>query len=199
MKEEILEDSALVTATRNGNDDAFRQLVVRYQTPVYNLAFRMLGNAGDAEDAAQEAFLRAYARLNSFRLEESFATWLLSIAAHYCIDRTRRRSYSISLDDDTLQEILPNGEPAMDDELLRHEDEKEITVLLDQLEPTTRLVVVLKYWHDQSIEEIARTTHSTVGAIKVKLHRARKALHAGMIETQMRTAVRIGAVGGELR
>lgn len=194
-----MEDSALVADTQHGNDDAFRQLVERYQTPVYNLAFRMLGNPGDAEDAAQETFLRAYSRLSSFHLNERFATWLLSIAAHYCIDRTRRRSYSISLDDDTLRETMPTTEPAIDDELLQREDEKQIIRLLDQLEPTTRLVVVLKYWHDQSLEEIARTTSSTIGAVKVKLHRARRALHAGMTNAQSQPNVRIGAARGELR
>lgn len=192
-----MEDSALVADTQHGNDDAFRQLVERYQTPVYNLAFRMLGNVGDAEDAAQETFLRAYARLNSFHLNESFATWLLSIAAHYSIDRMRRRSFPISLDEDALRETLATNEPAMDDELLQHEDEKQIIHLLDQLEPNARLVVVLKYWHDQSLEEIARTTHSTVGAVKVRLHRARKALHTGMTKSQ--STVRIGAVRGELQ
>ncbi len=194
-----MEDSALVADTQNGNDGAFRQLVERYQTPVYNLAYRMLGNAGDAEDAAQETFLRAFSRLNSFHITESFATWLLSIAAHYCIDRTRRRSYSISLDDDALRETMPSAEPAMDDELLQHEDEQQIIRLLDRLEPNARLVVVLKYWHDQSLEEIARTTHCTVGAVKVRLHRARKALHAGMAKAQSQPTVRIGAVRGELR
>jgi RNA polymerase sigma-70 factor, ECF subfamily len=191
-----LEDSALVADIRRGNDDAFRQLVERYQTPVYNLAFRMLGNPSDAEDAAQETFLRAYARLNSFRPKEKFATWLLSIAAHYCIDRMRRRSYYDSLDDDALRETLPNDGPMIEDDLLQRENEKEIIRLLDHLEPTTRLVVVLKYWHDQSIEEIARTIDSTIGAVKVKLHRARKALRAGMIQAREQPAVRVGAIGG---
>ncbi len=198
MREELLEDYALVANAQRGNDDAFRQLVERYQTPVYNLAFRMLGSVGDAEDAAQETFLRAYARLNSFRLNENFATWLLSIAAHYSIDRLRRRFPLFSLDDDVMRESVPSDAPALDDEFLRHEDEREIVALLQCLEPATRLVVVLRYWHDQSIEEIARTTHSTVGAVKVKLHRARKALAVGMIEAQSRTKVRVGAAGGEL-
>ncbi len=193
-----MEDSALVIETQRGNNDAFRQLVERYQTPVHNLAFRMLGNADDAEDAAQETFLRAYARLNSFHLNESFATWLLSIAAHYSIDRLRRRFPVFSLDD-ALRENLPSDAPALDSELLRHEDEQEIVALLGRLEPTTRLVVVLRYWHDQSMEEIARTTHSTVGAVKVKLHRARKALHHGMIEPHVQETVRISVIGGEMR
>ena len=74
-----------------GDDDAFAQLVELYQKPVYNLCYRMLGTPGDAEDAAQEAFLRAYKNLRRYDRNRSFATWLLSIASHYCIDQLRKR------------------------------------------------------------------------------------------------------------
>jgi RNA polymerase sigma-70 factor (ECF subfamily) len=172
-----LEEQLLVTNAQRGDKNAFAQLVGQYQTPVYNLAYRMLGNAEDAEDAAQETFLRAYAQLRKFDADQKFATWLLSIDAHYCIDRLRRRRFLwLSLDDDVLSESLPSDAPEPDDELLRHESEQEIVRLLERLSPAYRLVVVLRYWYDQSIEEIARTTGDSVGAAKVKLHRARNAL-----------------------
>lgn len=172
-----MEEQLLVTNAQRGDKNAFAQLVGQYQTPVYNLAYRMLGNAEDAEDAAQETFLRAYAQLRKFDADQKFATWLLSIDAHYCIDRLRRRRFLwLSLDDDVLSESLPSDAPEPDDELLRHESEQEIVRLLERLSPAYRLVVVLRYWYDQSIEEIARTTGDSVGAAKVKLHRARNAL-----------------------
>jgi RNA polymerase sigma-70 factor (ECF subfamily) len=79
----------------NGDAQAFTDLVEAYQKPVYNLCYRMLGNSQDAEDAAQETFLRAYKSMRRYDRSRPFSTWLLSIAAHYCIDQIRRRRYPV--------------------------------------------------------------------------------------------------------
>jgi len=79
---------------RRGDREAFGRLVEAYQGPVYNLAYRMLGNAAEAEDAAQETFVRMYTRLHTYRPEHKLSSWVLSIASHYCIDRLRRRRWS---------------------------------------------------------------------------------------------------------
>lgn len=173
-----MEDELLVTNALRGDKAAFARLVGDYQTPVYNLAFRMLGNANDAEDAAQETFLRAYSRLKSFKGDQKFATWLLSIDAHYCIDRLRRRKHFtwLSLENEVLAESLSSDLPEPSEETLRQESQQEVEQLIEHLSPANRLVVVLRYWHDQSIEEIAKTTGDSVAAIKVRLHRARQAL-----------------------
>ncbi len=191
----MLEDQLLVERARRGDKLAFAQLVGTYQTPVYNLAHRMLGNAEDAEDAAQETFLRAYAQLKRFQAGRNFATWLLSIGAHYCIDRLRGRKFRwLSLDEEGLNEGLASDLPEPDDELLRRENEREVSGLLDRLPPANRLVVVLRYWYDQSIEEIAETTGDSVGAVKVRLHRARQAL-----ARELRRAEFDGRQAGALR
>ena len=83
----VVSDQDLVRQVLAGDQQAFAQLVEEYQRPVYNLTYRMLGNAGEAEDAAQEAFLRAYQHLDRYDIDRSFKTWLLSIASNYCIDR----------------------------------------------------------------------------------------------------------------
>jgi RNA polymerase sigma-70 factor (ECF subfamily) len=172
-----LEEQLLVSRAKRGDQNAFAELVEHYQTPVYNLAYRMLGNANDAEDAAQETFLRAYTQLKSFHADQRFATWLLSIAAHYCIDRLRRRRFQwLSIEDDPIGEALASDLPQPDDEALRRESEHEVEQLLDHLSPSNRLIVVLKYWYDQSVEEISKTTGDSVSSVKVKLHRARQAL-----------------------
>jgi RNA polymerase sigma-70 factor, ECF subfamily len=193
-----VKDQALVSSAQHGDSNAFAQLVEQYQTPVYNLAYRMLGNANDAEDAAQETFMRAYAQIKSFRANEKFATWLLSIDAHYCIDRLRRRRKLawLSLDEDALGDSLASDAPTPDDELLRHEDEREIVQLLDHLAPSNRLIVVLRYWYDQSIEEIARTTGDSVSSVKVKLHRARNVLARELTSLNAQPKM-LHAVGGE--
>ena len=107
-----------VVQAQHGSDEAFTKLVEAYQTHVYNLCYRMLGDAESAEDAAQETFLRAYQHLHRYDSKRPFATWLLSIAAHYCIDRLRRRKFSmVSMDaeeDETSLELpdadAPNPE-----------------------------------------------------------------------------------------
>jgi RNA polymerase sigma-70 factor (ECF subfamily) len=183
-----LEEQLLVVRAQRGDQSAFTQLVEVYQTPVYNLAYRMLGNATDAEDAAQETFLRAYTQMKTFRVDQKFATWLLSIAAHHCIDRLRRRKFLwLSLEEGTLDESLASDAPEPDDEALRHESAQQVALSLERLSPAYRLVIVLKYWHEQSVEEIARTTGDSVGAVKVKLHRARQMLARAMADDRRRT------------
>ena len=90
------DELAWVLQAQQGNDEAFTKLVEEHQTHVYNLCYRMLGEPEAAEDAAQETFLRAYQNLHRYDQTRSFATWLLSIGAHYCIDRLRRRKLSCS-------------------------------------------------------------------------------------------------------
>lgn len=172
-----MEEQWLVEHAQSGDQNAFAQLVEKYQTPVYNLAYRMLANANDAEDAAQETFLRAYAQMKKFHGDQKFATWLLSIDAHYCIDRLRRRKFQwLSLEEDGLSQVLMSTAPEPDDQALRHEDQREVEHLLERLSPPNRLVVVLRYWHDLSVQDISRTTGDSVSAVKVKLHRARQVL-----------------------
>ena len=89
---------------RAGDQTAFTTLVEAYQTPIYNLCYRMLGEAGEAEDAAQETFLRAYSQLASYDPSRPFKTWLFSIANHHCIDRLRKRRLTwLSIEDDLPQ------------------------------------------------------------------------------------------------
>ena len=173
----MTDESTLVVQAQHGSEEAFTQLVEAYQTHVYNLCYRMLGEAESAEDASQETFLRAFQHLHRYDHGRPFATWLLSIAAHYCIDRLRRRKFLwLSLEEDALDEAFASDALEPDDEVLRNENAQEIAILLERLSPAYRLVVVLKYWHEQSVEEIARTTGDSAGAVKVKLHRARQAL-----------------------
>src|SRR6478672_10715884 len=91
-------DDQLVLRIMDGDNVAFVTLVERYKRPVYSLAYRLLGNPTDAEDAAQETFVRAYTRLSSYQLWSKFGSWLLSITSHWCIDFLRRRR-SVSLDE----------------------------------------------------------------------------------------------------
>lgn len=175
------EEMAWIIQAQHGSDEAFASLVGTYQAPVYNLCFRMLGEEEAAEDAAQESFLRAYQNLIRYDVQRPFATWLLSIAAHYCIDRLRRRRFvSVSIDQDESDEApmeLPDARALNPEaEAVRREEQKHLQGLLQSLDYTDRAALVLRYWYDFSEIEIAGALSLTVSAVKSRLHRARKEL-----------------------
>jgi len=157
-----------------GNQEAFTSIVEMYQNPVHNLCYRMLGNSQAAEDAAQETFWRAYNNLNRYDRERPFATWLLSIAAHYCIDQQRRKRLpTVDLDEIiefNAEDPAPNPERAM----LDTEFSEEIQKQLAGLNENDRAVLVLRYFHELSEDEICQALSITKSAVKSRLHRARQ-------------------------
>jgi RNA polymerase sigma-70 factor (ECF subfamily) len=174
-----MSEAEWVRRARLGDDIAFSQLVEAYQTPIYNLCYRLLGEAGEAEDAAQETFLRAYAQLASYDPGRSFKTWLFSIANHHCIDRLRKRRLTwLSIDDDLLppHPALQEQAPGPEEASVRREQTEMLQALLAKLPPEDRSVIVMRYWYDLSYEEIAEATRTTVSAVKSRLHRARGSL-----------------------
>ncbi len=173
-----------IAAARRGDRNAFNRLVQAYQIPVYNLTYRMLGNAQEAEDAAQETFLRAYKRLSTYLPDKKFSNWILSIASHYCIDLLRRRRFQwLSVEDDPTVAWLSSDEEQPDDAALRRERAEEVRVLLERLEPSYRAPLVLRYWHDLSYKEIADMLELTEPAVKTRLHRARLQMAALLQES----------------
>ena len=163
-------------AAQNGSEEGFTYLVEKYQTPVYNLCYRMLGNAGDAEDAAQETFWRAYQAINRYDPARSFITWLLSIAAHYCIDQQRRRRLP-TLDLDVLpEEDVPDHDPNPEYAVGRIEETEAMQRRLSTLGAQDRAAIVLRYWYDFSEEEISQSLGVSVSAVKSRLFRARRLL-----------------------
>jgi len=177
----LVEETQWVAAARNGDQEAFTHIVERYSGAVYNLCYRMLGSPQDAEDAAQEIFLRAYTRLDSYDANRRFSTWLLSIASNYCIDRLRRRRFAwLTLDDVAFW--LPSTNPGPERSALQREQADEVQRALQTLPEQYRLVTVLRYWHDMSYDEIAALTGLTESALKTRLHRARKQLAAALGE-----------------
>ena len=167
-----------IQLAREGDQVAFGRLVAAYQTPVYNLAYRMLGSAAEAEDAAQEAFLRAYIHLSSYDLQRPFSTWLFSITSHYCIDQLRRRRTTwLPLEEEfSLPVRFASANPGPEAAATRREQQDQVQQLLDVLSPTDRAAITLHYWYDYSYQEIAQTLDLTVSAVKSRLYRARRAL-----------------------
>ena len=186
------EEKTWIIQAQKGSDEAFTQLVETYQTPVYNLCYRMLGGAQAAEDAAQETFLRAFQHLHRYDLKRSFATWLLSIAAHYCIDRLRRKKlpmFSVDEDEEHTFEIPDLAAVHPETQVVQNEKFEQIHGLVGSLEATDRAAIVMRYWYDFSEAEIADALNLTVSAVKSRLHRARKALGKLWQESSTQTQV----------
>ncbi len=169
-------EPAVLNQVQKGNPEAFTQLVETYQKPVFNLCYRMLGDRGEAEDASQETFLRVYKNIKHYDHQRPFSTWILSIAAHHCIDQLRkRRMVLISMDDQPYLDP-PDGTPGPEASFFIMENQKSMEKLLAALGPADRAAVVMYYWYDFSYDEIARGLSLTVSAVKSRLHRARLAL-----------------------
>ncbi len=191
-----IEETLWIARARQGDQTAFTRLVDAYQRPVINVCYRMLGNYVEAEDAAQEVFIRAYLKLDTYDTNRKFSSWLFSIASHHCIDRLRKQRMKLVSWDDLPPWNWVSAKESEQPESVLLEDEttRELHALLNTLPPDYRAAVVLKYWHEMSYDEIAETLETTVSAIKSKLFRARKMMaQSAKKETQPSIAVGITA------
>lgn len=190
-------EEAWLDQARQGDREAFGRLIVAYQTPVFNLAYRMLGNADEAEQAAQEAFIRAWTRLDGYDPAHKFSTWLLSITSNYCIDQLRkRRALLLSIDEPLPAHPALMSERSTGPEAAVTEKEQQLVVqeLLESLPDDYKEAVILRYWYDMSYEEIAEVMETTVSAIKSRLFRARRQLAQTGIQMGLVAAIEVEAV-----
>jgi RNA polymerase sigma-70 factor (ECF subfamily) len=174
-----------------GDESAFSSLVDVHQTHVYNLCYRMLGSPQEAEDAAQETFWRAYHNLQRYDPSRPFTTWLLSIAAHYCIDQQRRRRLpTIELDELLdMENFTPDPGPSPEKIMSEKEDIEVIQRQLAELNPNDRAILVLRYFHEFSEDEICDALSISKSAVKSRLHRARLHMAEQLINHQKRIKV----------
>lgn len=172
-----------IKSALQGDEHAFGLLVEHYQRPVFSLCYRMLGNPQDAEDAAQESFIKAYHHIKKYDPNRPFATWLLSITAHHCIDALRKKRLPTVSMEALPAEIIPDRY-APSPEQVFHQAEWELQVknLLLALKPLDRAAIVLRYWHACSEVEIAETLNLSVSAVKSRLYRSRQNLAKSWLE-----------------
>ena len=170
-----VESEKLIQAQK-GSVDAFTELVNTHQNAVYNLCYRMLGDPYEAEDAAQETFIRAYKAMKSYDKNRSFSTWLLSIAAHYCIDQLRKKRLKVTSIEDTPYLEIPDSGPNPEVSLTKSEQQEKVKDLLNALNETDRAIVIMFYWYEFSYGEIAEALNLTSSAVKSRIHRARAQL-----------------------
>lgn len=192
------EDKFDVIQAQQGDDLAFTRLVERYQTPVFNLCYRMLGDPNCAEDAAQESFLRAYRNINRFDSGRSFAAWLLSITSNYCIDQLRRRRASfISIDqcadeDDRPMQLADARAVHPEAALEQSEEQRTLHRVLGKLNSIDRAAIILRYWYEFSDAEVAETLGISVPAVKSRLFRARREIAVRLDNPVKRSSMAFG-------
>lgn len=167
-------DDALVERTLAGDLGAFERLVERHRGVVYRVAARIVGD-DDAEDVAQDAFLRAFHRLSRFRRESPFRAWLLRITHNAALDALARRQTERT-DDAGDEEAIGVGARTPADELEASERRERLLAKLRLIAPAHRVVLVLRDLEGLSYEEIANVTGSPLGSVKGRLHRARREL-----------------------
>ncbi|NLT96446.1 MAG: sigma-70 family RNA polymerase sigma factor [Clostridia bacterium] len=180
----MLLEEELITRSQNGDIDAFEELVARYERKVYAIAYRFMGNPEDASDLAQEAFLKAFQSINGFRQEASFSTWICRIVSNVCRDQLRKakRQSHNSLDEDvwleegSVKKQLQDAKPTPDELYERKELNEYLQGLINNLSPEYKMVVVLRDIQGYSYEEIAQILDCSLGTVKSRLNRARKAL-----------------------
>ncbi len=173
-----MEQEQLRLAQR-GDKDALEELIVTYQQPVFSLCYRMLQERTEAEDAAQEAMVKAVMKLHSYDADRPFKPWVLRIASNECIDRIRRRKDAVSLDgmgEDGAWEWQAGNSPNPESSFMKHEEQAFVNALLDNLAPLDKLIVTLFYWDGLAYTEISEVTGVSVSAIKSRLFRARREL-----------------------
>jgi RNA polymerase sigma-70 factor (ECF subfamily) len=170
------EDQILIARYKHGDQAAFNALFHRHYRRIFALCYHILGNREDAEDACQEAFVKAHRALKSFRGDSRFLTWITRIAVNVCRSETRRawRKYVSSLDDDDAPVPV---EPTVDvpEELAQRAERAEIRRIISELPDRFRLALVLRHFQEMSYEEIAETMGWSIPQTKATIFRARQA------------------------
>jgi RNA polymerase sigma-70 factor (ECF subfamily) len=185
-------EAALVSRAREGDGDAFRALVDAYKHRVFGLALRIVRSREEAEEVAQDAFLRAWRALPAFRGDARFSTWLYRIVMRRAMDSAaairRRRAREIEIDGvdaGDMEDTGNTGGPLVEDARARR-----LEALIARLPEGQRTVVTLYYYQDRSIEEVARALSIPDGTVKTHLHRARAALRAALLRAASREETR---------
>lgn len=184
------EDAELLSAVRTGSEEAFDRLVSRYHASVYNLVYRIVGDAADAADTLQEVFLKVHRGLDKFQGQSSLKTWIFRIAVHEgCNYRRwwrRHRGRETSLEDvfltgedgsgPSLGDLLTAGEKSPFDELAAKETAQAVDCALGRIPESYRTAVVLRDLEEFSYEEIADILQVSLGTVKSRVARGREAL-----------------------
>lgn len=173
------DEQQLVHMVQDGNHDAFRLLVERYMKQAYNVAYGFVSDHDDAEDVAQESFVRAYQSIGTFRGESGFGTWLYRIVTNIALNRVRQKKTAerrnVAADDDTLV-LAGDGGVGNGDPEVRNAIER----VLHELPTLQRAVVILRHLNGLSTRQVSTILSCSEGTVKVHLHRGLKKMRTKM-------------------
>lgn len=187
---QILSDESLIEQVQKGSQEAFSMLVNRHETSVYSLCYRMTGDRAEAEDLAQESFLRVYRALGKFRKGARLKPWLLKIAANACLDLLRKKKQE-TLSLDSLMAVEDGPVSLREDEhpenaYLLEEAMGDVQMALLHLPVDYRVALVLRYLEDLSYQEVADTLGVPLSTVETRIYRAKKALAQILVSPNMR-------------
>jgi RNA polymerase sigma-70 factor (ECF subfamily) len=172
-------DDQLVAQAQEGDLPAFEELVKKYQREVYGLACRMVSDAEEARDLAQQAFLQAFIHIKSFRRDAQFRTWLFRIAINQCYNFLKgRRKFGDTIDCDEVN--LAGEEASPEEDLVSQDDRRRLYAAMAQLPAKQRAVITLKIEQGLSYQEISQILGGTAGAARVNYCQALKTLKKHM-------------------
>lgn len=172
-----------IKQVKKGDQSAYEDVVNHFQHRIYHHCYRMIGNAHEAEELAQEAFIRAYVNIHSFDHNRKFSTWLYRIATNVTIDRLRKRKPDLYLDAEIPQTDglnmyaqLPNEDRLPDEEVEGLELKQYIYQEIENLSPIYRSIINLRYLEEFSLKEISEILDIPLGTVKTRIHRGREML-----------------------
>jgi len=174
---EVHDEKYYIDRVKGGDKEAFAWLVDTYRDMVYTVCLRMLTSEADAEEAAQDVFVKAYKSLQSFQGKSKFSTWIYRIAYNQCISMIRKKVKMIDLVGEVPEVEVSEGEISGIETLRVEERSRYLQLALDALGETDSVVVTLFYYEELSLEEIAEVTGLSNNNIRIKLHRSRKKMY----------------------
>lgn len=168
------DDQQLIRRTLAGEEEAFGQLAEKYQHRLYNGMVQLLRSESDAEDVVQDALVLAFTKLDSFKGNSAFFTWLYRISYNVAITRLRRRKPNISIDGQTDVRLdFPDTGPAPDEPLRQREEAQQLHEALGKLSEEHRTILILREMDELDYDAIAEILDLPVGTVRSRLHRAR--------------------------
>jgi len=175
-------DQDLAAAALRGDRNAFAELVCRYRDGVVNVVYRMCGDPDLAEEAAQEAFLKAWQSLSGYKPEYPFRGWIYRIAINRALDALRRSPRSVDLDSPEMEAALPGTMPDPEDAAIQRESVERVRRAVLALPEASRAVLILREYEQLSYQEIAAALNIPVGTVMSRLNYARGQLRKGLVE-----------------
>ena len=166
-------ETELIQSAQQGNADAFGRLVVRYQQAVFNIAYRMTGSRQEAEDVAQETFIKAYRALNRFDLTRPFAPWLYRITTNTALNWIKRRRPEVNMDEETTRSETT---PSIEAQAIAAETSDRLRAAIAKLSPNYRAAIELRHFQGLSYKEMSEALNAPLSDVKSWLFRARRRL-----------------------